>query len=41
MFYEAAKSAKAYLVTGNAKHYPKEPMVVTPQDFLSIVESGG
>lgn len=41
MFYEVAKSAKAYLVTGNAKHFPKEPMVAAPQDFLSIVESGG
>ncbi|MHB8126887.1 MAG: putative toxin-antitoxin system toxin component, PIN family [Desulfitobacteriaceae bacterium] len=38
-FYEVAKSAKAYLVTGNAKHFPKEPLVVTTQEVLSIVES--
>ncbi len=36
-FYEVARTAKAYLVTGNAKHFPKEPMVITPQELLSIV----
>lgn len=36
MFYEVARSANAYLVTGNAKHFPKEPMVLAPQEFLSL-----
>lgn len=40
MFYEVAKTAKAYLVTGNAKHFPKEPMVIAPQEFLSVVDNG-
>ncbi len=39
VFYEVAKSAKAYLVTGNAKHFPKKPVVMAPQEFLSIVDS--
>jgi len=39
-FYEVAKSVNAYLVTGNIKHFPKERLVVTPQEFLNILESG-
>ena len=40
-FYEVARSAKAYLVTGNIKHFPGEPIVVSPQEFLGIMESSG
>jgi putative PIN family toxin of toxin-antitoxin system len=36
-FYETAKEANAYLITGNAKHFPKEPFIVSPSDFLSIL----
>ena len=39
MFYEVAKTTKAYLVTGNSKHFPKEPMIITPQEFLSVVDN--
>lgn len=39
-FLEVADSAKAYLVTGNIRHFPKEPFVVTPLDFLNFLESG-
>lgn len=39
MFYEVAKAVKAYLVTGNAKHFPSEPMVIASQEFLSIVDN--
>ena len=28
----------AYLVTGNIKHFPKEPFVVTPRELLDILE---
>ena len=38
IFYEVAKTIKAYLVTGNAKHFPSEPMIIAPQEFLSIVD---
>ncbi|RCX10355.1 putative PIN family toxin of toxin-antitoxin system [Anaerobacterium chartisolvens] len=37
MFYEVAKTAKAYVVTGNEKHFPSDPIVITPQKFLSVV----
>ena len=28
----------AYLVTGNIKHFPKEPFVVTPRELLDILD---
>lgn len=34
VFYDAAKSNGAYLVTGNKKHYPDEPFILTPTEFL-------
>ena len=37
-FYDVAKTANAYLVTGNAKHYPDEPFIVTPAQFLLLTE---
>jgi putative PIN family toxin of toxin-antitoxin system len=36
-FYEAAKYAGAYLITGNAKHFPEEPFIQSPASFLEIV----
>ena len=40
VFYEVAMSAEcAYLVTGNIKHFPKKPFVVTPAEMMHIVES--
>jgi uncharacterized protein len=40
VFYEVAKSTKAYLVTGNIRHFPKEPLVIGPQEYLSFVRVG-
>jgi predicted nucleic acid-binding protein len=37
-FFDLAKSTGAYLVTGNIKHYPDEPYIVTPARFLEIVD---
>ena len=40
-FYEVVlekRSADAYLVTGNVKHFPKQPFVVTPRELLKILE---
>lgn len=34
-FYDTAKSSGSTLVTGNTKHFPAEPFIVTPSDFLS------
>jgi hypothetical protein len=36
VFYGAAKSAGAYLITGNFRHYFQEPFVLTPAEFLEL-----
>ena len=33
-FYDTAKFCAAYLVTGNTRHYLKDPLVVSPGRFL-------
>ena len=41
-FYEVALTKKdAYLVTGNLKHFPKKPIVVTPAEMITILEDNG
>jgi predicted nucleic acid-binding protein len=38
VFYEVALSKEdSYLVTGNTKHFPKKPFVVTPAEMLQII----
>ena len=40
-FYEVVlekHNDNAYLVTGNIRHFPKEPFVVTPREMLEILE---
>jgi putative PIN family toxin of toxin-antitoxin system len=40
VFYEVAMSKDdAYLVTGNTKHFPKKPIVVTPAEMLEILKA--
>ena len=40
VFYEVALSKDdAYLVTGNTKHFPKKPIVVTPAEMLEILKA--
>lgn len=34
---EKRKDTPAYLVTGNQKHFPKEPFIVTPTEMLDII----
>lgn len=34
---EARKDEDAYLVTGNIKHFPHKPFVVTPREMLDIL----
>ena len=42
VFYEVAMSKEdAYLVTGNIKHFPKKPIVVTPAEMLEILQCEG
>lgn len=39
VFFEVAMSKEGtYLVTGNTKHFPKNPIVVTPAEMLRIME---
>lgn len=39
VFYEVALSKEdAFLVTGNKKHFPKKPIVVTPAEMLEILQ---
>ena len=35
IFYDVAVACGAQLVTGNIKHYPKKPFILTPFEFLS------
>ena len=38
VFYEVALSKDdAYLVTGNKKHFPQKPIVVTPAEMMDIL----
>ena len=42
VFYEVALSKEdAYLVTGNKKHYPNKPIVVTPAEMVEILQKEG
>ena len=42
VFYEVALSKDdAYLVTGNKKHFPQTPIVVTPAEMLEILSQQG
>jgi len=36
-FYDTAKYAGAYLVTGNIKHYPNDSTIITPADFAKLL----
>ena len=40
VFYDTAKEAGAFLVTGNKKHFPNEDFILTPTEFLQIIENG-
>ena len=36
VFYDTAKSVRAYLSTGNIKHYPQESFILTPTEFIVL-----
>lgn len=42
VFYEVVmekrKSDEAFLVTGNIRHFPKKPFVVTPRQMIKIIQ---
>ncbi|MCL2200106.1 MAG: putative toxin-antitoxin system toxin component, PIN family [Defluviitaleaceae bacterium] len=35
-FYDVAKACNAILITGNTKHYPTEPFIMNPAQFLDL-----
>ena len=37
-FYDTAKNSGAYLVTGNIKHYPDDSLIITPADFVKLLD---
>ena len=41
VFYEVVlekrKDEDAYLVTGNIKHFPNKPFIVTPREMMNII----
>ena len=38
VFYEVSLSQDdSFLVTGNLKHYPMSPRVITPADFVNLI----
>ena len=43
VFYELVmeerKDVDAYLVTGNLKHFPEKPYVVTPKEMIEILNN--
>jgi predicted nucleic acid-binding protein len=42
VFYEVKMSVDdAFLVTGNIKHFPKKPFVVTPAEMVEILKKKG
>ena len=36
-FYDVAKQCEAVLITGNTKHYPTWPFIVTPAEFFALI----
>jgi putative PIN family toxin of toxin-antitoxin system len=34
IFYDTARESGAILITGNIKHYPEEPFIMTPAEFM-------
>lgn len=42
VFYEIVMSKRkedgAYLVTGNIRHFPSEPLIVTPSEMMAILD---
>jgi hypothetical protein len=40
-FYEVVlekRTEDAFLVTGNIKHFPNDPFIVTPRELLNILD---
>lgn len=40
IFYDTARGSGSILISGNLKHFPKEPFIMSPADFLRQFEKG-
>jgi len=38
IFYDTAKQSGSILITGNTKHFPDEPFIMTPAEFMRMME---
>jgi len=39
IFYDVAIACSAYLITGNTKHFPNEPFILPPTQFLALLDN--
>jgi len=39
IFYDTTKASGAILITGNVKHYPNEAFILTPAEFIMMLDS--
>ena len=37
IFYDTARGSGSILISGNIKHYPKEPFILQPADFINLI----
>ena len=37
VFYDVARKSDAYIVTGNAKHFPVEPHIISPAECVKLI----
>ena len=35
---ESRKTSNSYLVTGNLKHFPVKPFIITPREMLNLIQ---
>jgi predicted nucleic acid-binding protein len=38
IFYDTAYGSRSTLITGNIKHYPQKPFIMTPAEFLRKID---
>lgn len=38
VFYDTAQTSGATLITGNIRHFPNEPFIMSPTDFLHMLK---
>ena len=36
IFYDTANGSGSFLISGNIKHFPKKPFIMSPSDFMKL-----